>query len=107
GRLDRDLVGAALGIHRVVNAAMADRIRLVSIKRGFDPRRYTLVAFGGAGPVHAPALLDELPIGAVLVPPRPGVLSAIGLAWAPTEHDSQVALHRRLDELSANELAVH
>src|SRR5207248_1429406 len=103
-RLGYDVVRTALGVHRVVNAAMADRIRLVSIKRGFDPRRYVLVAFGGAGPLHGPALLDELPIRGVLVPTRPGVLSAIGLAWGATEHDSATSLHRRLSELSDDEL---
>jgi N-methylhydantoinase A/oxoprolinase/acetone carboxylase beta subunit len=103
--LQYDAIEAALGVHRVVNAAMADRIRLVSIKRGIDPRRFTLVAFGGAGPLHGPALLADLPIRAVLVPARPGVLSAIGLAWGATEHDAQVALHRRLEVLSADELA--
>jgi N-methylhydantoinase A/oxoprolinase/acetone carboxylase beta subunit len=103
-RLGYDVVRAALGVHRVVNAAMADRIRLVSIKRGFDPRRYVLVAFGGAGPLHGPALLADLPIRGVLVPARPGVLSAVGLAWGATEHDAHAALHRRLDELSDDEL---
>jgi N-methylhydantoinase A/oxoprolinase/acetone carboxylase beta subunit len=103
-RLRLDVVEAALGVHRVVNAAMADRIRLVSIKRGIDPRRYTLVTFGGAGPLHGPALLADLPIRAVLVPSRPGVLSAIGLAWGATEHDAHVALHRRLSDLTVDEL---
>jgi N-methylhydantoinase A/oxoprolinase/acetone carboxylase beta subunit len=103
-RLGRDLLATAAGVHRVVNAAMADRIRLVSIKRGHDPRRYTLLAFGGAGPLHGPALLNELPLRGVLVPPRPGVLSAIGLAWAATEHDSQAALHRPLASLNAADL---
>ncbi len=54
---------AALGIHRVVNAQMVEGIRLVSIRRGFDPRRFTLVALGGAGPIHATALAAELGIG--------------------------------------------
>ncbi len=103
-RLGFDVVQAALGVHRVVNAAMADRIRLVSIKRGVDPRRYTLVAFGGAGPLHGSALLADLPIRAVLVPSRPGVLSAIGLAWGATEHDTQVAMHQRLENLSDGEI---
>jgi N-methylhydantoinase A/oxoprolinase/acetone carboxylase beta subunit len=103
-RLGLDVVSVALGVHQVVNAAMADRIRLVSIKRGHDPRRYTLVALGGAGPLHGPALLADLPIRGVLVPARPGVLSAIGLAWGATEHDSHLALHRRLAELSEREL---
>ena len=93
------LLAAAAGVHRVVNAAMADRIQLVSIKRGHDPRGYTLLAFGGAGPLHGPALLHDLPLRGVLVPPRPGVLSAIGLAWAATERDSQAALHQPLAAL--------
>ncbi|HEY8884566.1 MAG TPA: hydantoinase/oxoprolinase family protein, partial [Chloroflexota bacterium] len=103
-RLGFDVLTAALGVHRVVNAAMVDRIRLISLKRGYDPRRYVLVAFGGAGPLHGPALLAELPIRGVLIPARPGVLSAIGLAWGATEHDSQLALHRALTELTAAEL---
>jgi N-methylhydantoinase A/oxoprolinase/acetone carboxylase beta subunit len=103
-RLGLDLIRTALGVHRVVNAAMADRIRLVSIKRGFDPRRYTLVTFGGAGPLNGPALLADLPIRSVLVPRRPGVLSAVGLAWGAVELDTLAALHRRLDELTADEL---
>jgi N-methylhydantoinase A/oxoprolinase/acetone carboxylase beta subunit len=102
--LGLDLVQAALGIHRVVNAAMADRIRLVSIKRGYDPRKYVLVAFGGAGPVHGPALLADLPIRGVLVPARPGVLSAVGLAWGATELDRSAAIHRQLADLTAAEL---
>ena len=103
-RLGLDVPTVALGVHRVVNAAMADRIRLVSVKRGYDPRRYVLVAFGGGGPLNGPALLDDLPIRGVLVPARPGVLSAIGLAWGATEHDSQFSLHRRVSELTTEEL---
>jgi N-methylhydantoinase A/oxoprolinase/acetone carboxylase beta subunit len=102
--LGMDVLTVALGVHQVVNAAMADRIRLVSVKRGYDPRRYALVAFGGGGPLNGPALLNDLPIRGVLVPARPGVLSAIGLAWGATEHDSQLALHRRLADLTSDEL---
>jgi N-methylhydantoinase A/oxoprolinase/acetone carboxylase beta subunit len=105
-RLGCGLLEAAAGVHRVVNAAMADRIRLVSIKRGHDPRRYTLLAFGGAGPLHGPALLADLPLRGALIPVRPGVLSAIGLAWAATEHDSQAALHCPLAGLDEAELRV-
>ena len=103
-RLGLTIVEAALGVHRVVNAAMADRIRLVSIKRGVDPRRYTLIAFGGAGPLHGPALLSDLPIHAVLIPARPGVLSAVGLAWGSTVLDTQAAMHERLETLTARQI---
>jgi N-methylhydantoinase A/oxoprolinase/acetone carboxylase beta subunit len=103
-RLGYSVVEAAAGVHRVVNASMADRLRLVSIRRGHDPRRYILVAFGGAGPLHGPALLADLPIRGVLIPVRPGVLSAVGLTWAATEHDAHAAIHRRLDDLDAGAL---
>jgi N-methylhydantoinase A len=82
---------AALGIHRVVNAQMVEGIRLVSVRRGLDPRHFTLVALGGAGPIHATALAAELGIGSVLIPRHPGVLSAAGLLAAPIEHEVATA----------------
>ena len=91
---------AALGIHRVVNAQMAEGIRLVSIKRGVDPRQFTLVALGGAGPVHATALADELGITKIIVPRNPGVLSAMGLLTAPIEHEATKSLQQDLSDLS-------
>lgn len=78
---------AAAGIHRIINARMADQLRLVSVRRGHDPRQFTLVALGGAGPVHAGRLAEELGIAAVIVPPAPGVLSAFGLLVADIEHE--------------------
>jgi N-methylhydantoinase A len=91
---------AALGIHRVVNAQMVEGIRLVSIRRGLDPRRFTLVALGGAGPIHATALAAELGIGSVLIPRHPGVLSAAGLLAAPIEHEVATAFPRPLAGLA-------
>ena len=82
---------AAAGIHQVVNAQMAEGIRLVSVRQGFDPREFTLVAMGGAGPLHACALADDLAIERVVVPRHPGVLSAAGLLAAPIEHEVSVA----------------
>ena len=90
---------AALGIHRVVNAQMVEGMRLVSIRRGLDPRRFTLVALGGAGPIHATALAAELEIGSVLIPRHPGVLSAAGLLAAPIEHEIATAFPRPLAAL--------
>ncbi len=71
----------------VVNAEMLHALRLVSIERGHDPRDFALVAFGGAGPLHACALADELEIGTVLVPDAAGVLSALGLVASDERRD--------------------
>ena len=71
----------------VVNAEMLRALRLVSIERGHDPRDFALVAFGGAGPLHACALAEELGIGTVLVPEAAGVLSALGLAVSDERRD--------------------
>ena len=79
GRLGLDVMAAAQGIVSVVTANMAKAIRLISVQRGHDPRDYTLVAFGGAGPLHAARLARELDIPRVLVPRNPGILCALGL----------------------------
>lgn len=83
--------GAALGIHRVLNAQVAEAIRLVSIGRGIDPRGYALLPLGGAGPLHGCALAEELGIATVVVPPHPGVLAAAGLLGAAVEHEVAAA----------------
>lgn len=85
---------AALGIHRVVNVQMAEGIRLVSISRGFDPRAFSLMAFGGAGALHATALARELGMDTIVVPRYPGVLCASGLLSAMVEHESAGAYVR-------------
>ena len=89
--LGLEVEAAAAGIHQVVNAQMAEGIRLVSVRQGFDPREFTLVAMGGAGPLHACALATDLSIARVVVPRHPGVLSAAGLLAAPVEHEVSVA----------------
>jgi N-methylhydantoinase A len=78
---------AALGILRVVNANMERAIRAISLERGYDPRNFTLVPFGGAGPVHGCDLARELGIPRVLIPARPGILSALGVAIADIVKD--------------------
>ena len=78
---------AALGILRVVNANMERAIRAISLERGYDPRAFTLVPFGGAGPVHGCELAQELGIPRVLIPARPGILSALGVAIADVVKD--------------------
>ena len=74
----------------VVNAEMLRALRLVSVERGHDPRDFALVAFGGAGPLHACALAEELEISTVLVPAQAGVLSALGLAVGDERRDRVV-----------------
>ena len=95
---------SALGIHRVLNAQMAEAMRLVTIQQGFDPREFALVALGGAGPVHACALAGELGITTIVVPLHPGVLSADGLLAAPIEHEVSVGFPRDLSRTSMTEV---
>ena len=95
---------AARGIHRVVNAQMAEAVRSVSVYRGADPRQSTLLPLGGAGPLHAVAVAEELKLERVLVPPRPGVLSACGLLVAPVEHERSVAFLQPIDGLTVQDV---
>ncbi len=78
---------AALGVVRVANATMERALRRVSVERGHDPREFILVPFGGAGPLHACELADALQVRRILVPPHPGVLSALGLLMADVAHE--------------------
>jgi N-methylhydantoinase A len=102
--LDRDAARAALGeldpedVIRAVDAEMLRALRVVSVERGRDPRDCVLVAFGGAGPLHACALAEELGITAVLVPEAAGVLSALGLAVADERRDTVTTVLAPLDE---------
>ena len=90
---------AALGILRVVNANMERAIRAISLERGYDPRSFTLVPFGGAGPVHGCELAQELGIPRVLIPARPGILSALGVAIADVVKDYSRTVMLRPDAL--------
>ena len=85
--LGMDRLRIAEGVVRLANATMAQAMRLVSIERGHDPRDYAVVAYGGAGPLHAAALAEELGARQVFVPHDPGLLSAFGLILAGTRQD--------------------
>jgi N-methylhydantoinase A len=85
--LGLELAQAADAIIKVANANMADAVRLISIRRCYDPREFCLVAFGGAGPLHGAALAKELSIPTVLVPPNPGITSALGCLLVDVRHD--------------------
>ena len=78
-QLGMDVMATAQGILSVVTANMARAIRVISVQRGHDPRDYTLVAFGGAGPLHAARLAKELDIASIMIPRNPGILCAMGL----------------------------
>ena len=95
--LGLDLETTALGILEVVHAAMRRAVRRVSVERGFDPRDFTLVAFGGAGPMHAAELAEELEVGRVLIPAHPGIASAVGMAGADEVRDFSRTVMVRLD----------
>ncbi|MGD9538726.1 MAG: hydantoinase/oxoprolinase family protein [Alphaproteobacteria bacterium] len=115
-RLGVSVIEAALGIIRVVNSNMALSIRANSVAKGIDPRRYALMPFGGAGPLHGTALAKTVSAKEVIVPPAPGIHAAIGLLATDMQYEftrsslavltqaDQAALDRingRLDELMA------
>ncbi|MCC9076915.1 hydantoinase/oxoprolinase family protein [Litorilinea aerophila] len=90
---------AALGVIRVANATMERALRRVSVERGHDPRQFTLLPFGGAGPLHACDLADALQIRRILLPPMPGVLSAYGMLVADVARDASRSLLSTLGDL--------
>jgi N-methylhydantoinase A len=85
--LGMSVLQAAAGMYRIVNANMAGAARLVSVEKGYDPRDFALLAFGGAGPLHAVAIAEELEIPWVVVPRYPGMTSAAGLVVADIVHN--------------------
>ena len=97
--LGLDVVEVALGIVEIANTAMVNALRRISVQRGYDPRDFVLVAFGGAGPVHANRLAAELEIPTVLVPMSPGTTSAMGLLVTDLKHDYSTTLIQRADRL--------
>jgi len=94
----------AAGMHHILNAGMADEIRLVSVRRGYDPRQFALVALGGAGPVHGSRLAAMLSIPTTVVPTAPGVLSAFGLLVANIEHDQSRTFAVKADEVDVERI---
>jgi len=97
-RLGLDIPTTAQGIVSIVTANMTRAIRVISVQRGHDPRSYTLVAFGGAGPLHAARLARELDIPRVLVPRNPGILCALGLLLTDLKTNFAQTRQMRLDE---------
>jgi N-methylhydantoinase A len=97
--LGTSVADAAAGVLEVANANMERALRVVSVERGFDPRSFTLVAYGGAGPLHAPALAAALDVPRVLVPRTAGVLSALGLLVSDSLYDHSASRVRPLADV--------
>jgi N-methylhydantoinase A len=103
--LGLDLLACAEGIVRVANAEMLRALRVVTVERGIDPREYALLAFGGAGPLHAAQMADELGIETVLCPRASGVLAALGLVVSQRRRDVQRTVLLGGDALTAEAIA--
>jgi N-methylhydantoinase A len=88
----------AASVVKLADSMMSKILRIVSVERGYDPRRFTLVAFGGAGPMHACSLAEELEIDEIIIPSNPGMFSALGLLTADLFHDFSRAFLTKLDE---------
>lgn len=95
---------AADAILKVANANMSDAVRLISISRGYDPRDFALVAFGGAGALHGVDVARELAIPVVIVPPNPGVTSALGCLLVDMQHDFSQSCMVDADEADAADI---
>jgi N-methylhydantoinase A len=94
----------AEGIVDVINAKMAQAIRTLTVEKGIEPRDFSLVAFGGAGAMHAVFLAEELDIGEVIVPRYPGAFSAWGMLQTMLRHDTSRAFYRRAADASRDEI---
>jgi len=105
--LGLDHLEAAAGILRISNQNMVNAIRGVTVHRGLDPREFSLIGFGGAGPMHTVALAKELEIPEVIIPLNPGATSALGLLFADARHDFVRSVIEPMDKLNADELEAH
>jgi N-methylhydantoinase A len=105
--LDLDVKACAEGIRRVAGAEMIRALRVVTVQRGIDPRRYALMAFGGAGGLHAAQIADELGIDKILCPRASGVLAALGLVVSPRRRDVQRSVLLSGDDLTAEAIEQH
>ena len=104
-RLGLDEYKLALGIIEIINAKMSQAIRTLTVERGIEPREFSLVAFGGAGPMHAVALAQELGVSEVIVPPDPGSFSAWGMLQSAVRQDFSEAFLRDFTGLDTDDMA--
>jgi len=102
--LGLDVIDVALGIIEIANTAMVNALRRISVQRGYDPREFVLVAFGGAGPMHANRLAAELEIPTTLIPMSPGITTAMGLLVTDLKHDFSTTFIKRSDQIDFGEI---
>jgi N-methylhydantoinase A len=95
---------AALGITKIVNTNMSALLQSVTVKRGYDPREFALVAFGGAGPLHAAAIAQELNIPTIIIPMNSGVFSAWGMLMADLRHDFTLTYIKAIEEMEVDRI---
>ncbi|MBM3959478.1 MAG: hydantoinase/oxoprolinase family protein [SAR202 cluster bacterium] len=102
-----DVLQAANGIIEIANSAMVNALRLISVQRGYDPRDFALIGFGGAGPVHANRLAAENDIPTTIIPMSPGITCAMGLLVTDLQHDYSATLLRRADAVEPARIEEH
>ncbi|MBN1682472.1 hydantoinase/oxoprolinase family protein [Candidatus Bathyarchaeota archaeon] len=103
-KIDLDPTETSTAIIKLANSMMAKILRIVSVERGYDPRDYTVVAFGGAGPMHVCALAEELLIKKVMIPQNPGMFSALGLLSSNIFHDYIKPIVKKIREIDSKSL---
>jgi len=101
-RVGMPVIDVASGIVKIVNSEMAKIISMVSIERGYDPRDFAIIAFGGAGPMHVCALAEDIGIGKVVVPPNPGLFSAFGLLVSDLKYEATSAVMAGVESIQDN-----
>ena len=97
--LGKDVIATADGIVEIANANMIRALKIVSVERGYDPREYVLIAFGGAGPMHVNGIVKELMVPTVIIPMNPGITSALGLLMTDLRHDYVMTYICRADRI--------
>jgi N-methylhydantoinase A/oxoprolinase/acetone carboxylase beta subunit len=103
-RLSMSVTELAAGVFKIMNANIAASIRLALVERGLDPRDFALIALGGAGPVHAAAVANEIGIPRVVIPPYPGITSALGAATTDLIHHYAAAVMETIESISPSRL---
>jgi N-methylhydantoinase A len=98
------VLSAAARVNEVVNSSMVNALRMVTVERGNDPQEFALMAFGGAGPIHAVALAEELKLPEVIIPPVPGAFSALGLVATDLRRDYSRTLYSDLKSVDPAEV---
>jgi N-methylhydantoinase A len=99
-KVGMDVVETAAASIRLANLHMAKAVDIVSLERGYDPRKFSLIAFGGAGPMHAAEIAQEVGVSSLIIPPYPGLFSALGMMMTDMKYASVRGMLRRLDETS-------